>query len=112
MAFDELIRADADAHALRYLASDLYKSGEMGGIRKALLDRAADRLTAKPLEDRNKCRKATSRCGVCPSCKNLLERYLTGETRRLDETGEATECLGYEMEFCLYCGQRLKWEED
>ncbi len=48
---DDLIREGNDAKALQYLAKELYKKTLIGGTRKRLMDRVADKL--KELEKEN-----------------------------------------------------------
>ena len=48
---DDLIREGNDAKALQYLAKELYEKTLIGGTRKRLMDRVADKL--KELEKEN-----------------------------------------------------------
>ena len=49
--FDDLIRKGEDIKAIRYLAKELYNSALIGGTRKRLIDRVADKL--KELQKEN-----------------------------------------------------------
>ena len=41
------------------------------------------------------------KCCTCPNCKNVLDRF--------EKWGEST--VRITVAYCVYCGQKLDWEE-
>lgn len=72
--FDDLIRAERDTDAIRFLAREYYENGKMGHTRKRLLERVAERYDVLEAELAKYKKAFELACAKLPAIPDELGR--------------------------------------